>query len=546
MSTYTQKPSDIVGQPRSWLLQKVSSCIVRPENPLLVSGGPTWIFDIKSICLDPEILSVAAKLFWQTFAHIRECQVGGLETASVPFVAAVVLEGAAQGRKVSGFYVRKGRKKQDLTKHVEGVKTPAPIILVDDVMNRGRGFERQCVVLEEEQWPAVMAVFALVRFRDHTAYPFLIDRSIQIYSVFTLSDFNLSLPSPDQYRKLDIAVSSYVKSKYADTLLTGPRACPTRLDSVFWWGADHGHIWEINANNFSVASHTKVGFWSKQHFFLSPVCSGSCVYFFSHRGVLYVFSAATKKLIRHIAVFDDASDCVLLMGNTQVVCVGNDAGRGCITVLDSVTLAELWRYEASGAIRSSVVKIGDEGFLCTDTRGHLYSVIGRKVKKRKAFPDGRVSLTYDRVGEKLYAVHESGILYRASLAHLHFEKYADFSVPLFATPCIADGVVYLSTLSGDLLALDESTGDVRWTINLGARCVNTPTVAGGRLYIGTNAGRLHIFDTASGKEHGTFLVSERIVSTVTVESENTIMFVTALNQVYRLRIDPAVLPSDRD
>jgi hypothetical protein len=76
-------------------------------------------------------------IFGKNFENVfgDHVQVGGMETGAIALVASIALH-APEGCNVSGFYIRKSRKKSDLANLIEGnVLHNIPIILVDDILN---------------------------------------------------------------------------------------------------------------------------------------------------------------------------------------------------------------------------------------------------------------------------------------------------------------------------------------------------------------------------------------------------------------------------
>ena len=69
----------------------------------------------------------------------------------------------------------------------------------------------------------------------------------------------------------------------------------------------------------------------------------------------------------------------------------------------------------------------------------------------------------------------------------------------FAQPLVVNGSVYVGTIGGQLLSLDESTGHQTWEYNIANdSLVSTPLYLNGRLYVPTNIGAMYEFDAASG------------------------------------------------
>src|SRR4051812_7716957 len=67
-----------------------------------------WLFDIRAILLDAESLENISALFWEKFGGKYPFQIGGIETAAIPLITALVTHIYQQGHvDASGFYMRK-------------------------------------------------------------------------------------------------------------------------------------------------------------------------------------------------------------------------------------------------------------------------------------------------------------------------------------------------------------------------------------------------------------------------------------------------------
>ena len=73
-----------------------------------------------------------------------------------------------------------------------------------------------------------------------------------------------------------------------------------------------------------------------------------------------------------------------------------------------------------------------------------------------------------------------------------------------ASAALRDGMVFIGSDAGKVLALNSASGKLVWDFNAGARCRCSPAVAGGIVYCGSDLGRFHALDAASGKEKWSF------------------------------------------
>lgn len=70
--------------------------------------------------------------------------------------------------------------------------------------------------------------------------------------------------------------------------------------------------------------------------------------------------------------------------------------------------------------------------------------------------------------------------------------------PIVASPVVADGVVYVASLSGHLHALEQATGKEKWQFKSRLPIASTPTIANGSVYFVSSTGALAALDAATG------------------------------------------------
>ncbi|MDX3513511.1 PQQ-binding-like beta-propeller repeat protein [Streptomyces caniscabiei] len=87
---------------------------------------------------------------------------------------------------------------------------------------------------------------------------------------------------------------------------------------------------------------------------------------------------------------------------------------------------------------------------------------------------------------------------------------------VYASPIVADGVVYIGSDTDDLYALDTETGVRRWTFTTGADVSSKATVADGTVYVGSEDSNLYAVDVGTGKQRWKFLTGKNGSSSPTV------------------------------
>jgi outer membrane protein assembly factor BamB len=101
--------------------------------------------------------------------------------------------------------------------------------------------------------------------------------------------------------------------------------------------------------------------------------------------------------------------------------------------------------------------------------------------------------------------------------------YRSWSLPLFKRWSIrpytssrmaaADGVAYVGTREGRLVAVEASTGAVRWIRDLGGRISGGPAVGqGGRVYVGSGEGKVWALAADSGATQWQAQVSSEVIT----------------------------------
>jgi orotate phosphoribosyltransferase len=94
----------------------------------------SWPIDLRPVLLNGPALDAIVRLAWKRLPE-SPFQLCGLETASIPLLTGLVLEGARRGRPINAFVIRKERKDSGLGRDVEGTITDAPIVAIDDITN---------------------------------------------------------------------------------------------------------------------------------------------------------------------------------------------------------------------------------------------------------------------------------------------------------------------------------------------------------------------------------------------------------------------------
>src|SRR5206468_1282404 len=99
------------------------------------------------VFMQRDTLLQIAHAFWERNAAREPFQLGGLETAAIPLLTALMLTAPAERGPVNGFIIRKDRKTTGMGNAIEGDVLDLPIILVDDSLNSGSSAQKARTVI---------------------------------------------------------------------------------------------------------------------------------------------------------------------------------------------------------------------------------------------------------------------------------------------------------------------------------------------------------------------------------------------------------------
>lgn len=534
------------------------------ENILSTAGNlrtKGWIMDIRRLLLDPVALEDIAIIFESAWPASGHYQVGGLETAGIPLVTGIVVHLHQRSQaSISGFFIRKSRKKDGLMKTVEGEIFPnRPIILVDDLMNSGTSFIRQVEILEE-MGHSVSAVWSLIRYRDLDYYEYFAKKGITVKSVFTLDDF--------ASRGLKNIRGDRSKHQVPYTLMwkfaagnpsyqhVVPKSDPAIDEKRLYVGSDDGTMWALDHETGAVVWSKTIGFHKKgKGIFSSPVVSNGVVYFGGYDGNLYALNAETgqRKWVSFEADWIGSSPAIAPeLGH---VYVGLEFGlwrkHGGIAAVDMHTGKTIWVYkDMPGYTHSSPLYIPEHRQVVignNDGSAYLFDAVSGRLLWQYAtgMPteeelgsgfsayDIKESFAYDASRDVIIFGNKAGALHAVDRKSgtLKYSFQAEFG--FISTPLIVGDCVYIGSLDKKLYCIDLDTFTSLWEWNSGARIFASPVLIDGSIYIGSNSGRLTEINAKSGAEISTLTVPERITNRTVYNPVTHHFFVpTFANEIY--------------
>jgi len=281
----------------------VKEVFTRQGEQRFVPDTGAWIMDFRSVCLDPGFLDVYTEAFYERYKDRYPFQVGGMEVAAIPLVAAIIMKMRERGMPISGFFIRKSRKKTGLLKMIEGKLTDDPVILVDDLINNGYTLDRQLAVMAEAQKQTI-AFCTVLRFRPLSVYQRYFDQGVSIEAFFTLDDLPDALGTKSQQTeslpKKKFEVKWYFRSPDALLEAVTPKSGVIFDDKHLYVGSDCGIFWAISRTDGQVVWQHQIGLgpWGgkrDKQIFSTPELYDGKIYFGAHDGNIYCLDAVTGK-----------------------------------------------------------------------------------------------------------------------------------------------------------------------------------------------------------------------------------------------------------
>lgn len=538
------------------LREMINRSVVTRESDGARIVSPTgdesaWLLDFRNVLLNPDFLETAADIFWETFEDKYPFQVGGQESAAIPFITAIVLKGAERGTSVQGFYIRKSRKPAGLQKSIEGKLTDDPIILVDDLINSGGTFLRQIQVLEEEG-KKVVGIFAFVRFCNLDQYTFAQEQHIEIIVPFTLQDFGLSIypkkPVPDHDA---FEVTWVMRSPNPSYFYRVPKSTPIQDGEYVYFGADNGMLWALDQGTGKEIWHYKIlGFGSRgKTIFSSPAIHNETLYFGAYDGNFYALDIITgkKKWIYPDADWIGSSPAVA--PDLGLVYVGLEYGlwnkRGGIVALDAASGEKRWEYISMPQLTHSspayskkhhMVVVGSNdgvvyAFRARDGKPLWQFQTSRDVKGSFAFDDSRGYVLFGSFDSFLYIlnVRDGTLIFRLKTG-----------AEIYATPLVQGNYAYIASMDKKCYCINLDTFDVEWSFETRGRMFASPAYVEGNIYVGSNDGCLYELDAKTGRNTSFFQTTERITNKIAYNEKTKRFFLlTYANELYCLERKPS-------
>jgi len=512
--------------------------------PLITTKGKeySWLFDLRRVFMQRDTLEQIAREFWRRNEFNEPFQLGGLETAAIPLLTALMLTAPKERGNVNGFIIRKDRKTTGLGNAIEGIVNHLPIILVDDSINSGTSAEKARAVISMAGHEIRM-MFVVIDFLSKLGMSWRQSNNISVQSLFTLEDFNLSFdhnpPKPPQaYREI---WRTATPGGFAFHVV--PKSAPLLVGDRIYRGCDAakmqafsaetgGLIWEYQTTG---AASSKKGIWS------CPAFHDGRLYFGAYNGTIYCLDAETGEEIWTHPDGEWVGASPLIVPKHNLVYFGIEYVRpwaqGSLSAYDMDTGAKVWEHQIEKLQHGSpgyweggdlvIWGSADHETLALDAKtGNIVwrFETRRSVKYAPAIDEERKLTAFASFDKSIYVLDVAT-----------GQKRGEWPTEdiCYTTPLFVGNKLFCGSGDRHLYVIDIDEMKLIKKINLYARVYSSPRLVGNRVILGTAGGRVFEIDVDTLETKGALQLPDAVTNAIAVSSDHRRIFIsTYMNHLY--------------
>ena len=208
--------------------------------------------------------------------------------------------------------------------------------------------------------------------------------------------------------------------------------------------------------------------------------------------------------------------------------------------LDTTNPTPVWTFNAQqgkGRIIGGLLAINNQ-VLVPSTDSHIYALnatdgtVKWNFKGRSAFWSQPAS-----DGKLVFQAGMDHFLYALDLASGTKKWELDLGGPVPGGVVMSkDGLLYVSTLNSEFIAVDTNSGRIAWRKKLAGNSWSAALLNNGQLYFGTDQSKIYILNSADGKEIKTVDAGASITASP-VFTKDAVVFVTESGTAFSLSLD---------
>ena len=530
--------------------------ILRGENQRLVGrngASNSWLIDIRRICMRAEVLEAIGDLFWEMCADRMPFQVGGMEVAAVPLLAAILMKSQARGTPVSGFIVRKERKTYGTGGLLEGIVTDAPIVIIDDILNSGSSLEKVRVVLGQEKKTIAFA-FVLIDYGSARGEEWRRRHEIPVRAAFRLSEFDLSLRSRSQPAPSEIFDEVWnFAAPDPNFFHRVPKSFPATDGKRVYFGSDSGFFWCLDGDDGSIQWKFKVSATGRKNIWSAPAIHDGKVFFGSYDGNVYCLDAESGTEIWRFIGADWVGSSPALAPELGLLFIGLEFAvegkRGSIVALRLKDGEKVWEHITKRYTHASpaywperqLVACGsndNEMFLFDASTGAMrwrFETRGGSDEKGSI----RHAPAFDRVRGHVITGCADGWIYIIDVETGNEVWSVQTDNTIYTVPLVVDDAAYVGSTDKHLYILDLAQRTVKAKINAGSKIFGPSRLLNGHIYFGACNGIIYQVDPGTGQVTGTHQLPDAVTNALSYNPTNGSFYaLTYVNQLFALNLKP--------
>ncbi len=237
----------------------------------------------------------------------------------------------------------------------------------------------------------------------------------------------------------------------------------------------------------------------------SPTHDGGVLYVGAYDNNLYALNIADGKFLWKYPTEGGVVSRAAIAD--QTIFFGSE--DGCLYAVSQRSGRLLWKFNAEKPIRCSPRVTDGHVFFGADD-GYLYAlnmISGKQIWRTDVGDPIRSSPVASN--DSVYCGCENGeflcVDFRGQIRWRYRAKRA-----VTAAPCLAEGVVYFSSLDGAVYAVDARSGWMVWRFRMNKGSVSSPYRHENSVYVGSADGNIYSIDANSAKENWHFKTGHQV------------------------------------
>ena len=503
-----------------------------------------WLLDLRPALLDGEFLEICAKAFWERFEGRLPFQIGGLEMAAVPLIAALAGEGWRRGTPVNAFVVRRERKRHGLCRRIEGEVGEEPIIAVDDLVNRGSALNMlRCVLAELGR--DVAALFVVVDFRHPELHARLGKRGVAIDSLVTNADLGLPLaPLTETRHRTRFEIVWRRPGGEPNYFHVVPKSTPVLDANRLYVGSDDGAFRALDQADGAELWRIRIHDPRRKGIFSSPALHEGRVCFGGYDGCVRCLDCASGELVWRFSGADWIGSSPAPAPESGCLFIGLEHASprtsGGIAALDLATGEKLWELRCADHVHGTPLWVPEHhAVACGGNDGRLRWLDAADGRERWSYAtEGEIKAgaVFDAAsGQLLFGAFDGGIHAVDAATGERRWRIGTHDI-IYSTPLLAGRRAFVAGADKYLHVIDLDAGEEVAALFTGAKLYGSPALIGGRILFGNTAGELYEIDPGTLEVTAFVQLPEGITCKVRYGPKHALYFVTTYdNEIFALR-----------